>query len=161
MHCVFSSDPAVSSSVFVGIEREENLIRNDPTRASLRLNGFKSSEFSLVAACLWTRAFGVWRRGHLIVEKELTAWWKARIHMQFLSWLRSSVVRACDCNSQDPGFDPRFNSRRGFAVFLPLSWPSVPSIFVGAEREENLIISGNLSKRLVKAELEHQVGSLI
>ena len=27
-----------------------------PTRASLRLNGFKSSEFSLVAACLLTRA---------------------------------------------------------------------------------------------------------
>ena len=47
----FSSDPAVSSSIFVGAEREENLIRNFPTRASLRLNGSKSSEFSLVAAC--------------------------------------------------------------------------------------------------------------
>ena len=28
-----------------------SLIRNFPTRASLRLNGSKSSEFSLVAAC--------------------------------------------------------------------------------------------------------------
>ena len=27
--CVFSSDPAVSSSIFVGAEREENLIRSD------------------------------------------------------------------------------------------------------------------------------------
>ena len=33
----FLSDPAVSSSIFVGAEREENLIRNIPTRASLRL----------------------------------------------------------------------------------------------------------------------------
>ena len=34
--CVFSSDPAVSSSIFVGAEREENLIGMIPTRASLR-----------------------------------------------------------------------------------------------------------------------------
>ena len=33
---LFSSDPVVSSSIFVGAEREENLIRNFPTRASLR-----------------------------------------------------------------------------------------------------------------------------
>ena len=46
----FSSVPVVSSSIFVGAEREENLIRNFPTRASLRLNGSKSSEFSLVTA---------------------------------------------------------------------------------------------------------------
>ena len=35
--CVFSSDPAVSSSIFVGAEREENLIGMIPARASLRL----------------------------------------------------------------------------------------------------------------------------
>ena len=29
----FSSDPAVSSSIFVGAEREENLIRNDPDKS--------------------------------------------------------------------------------------------------------------------------------
>ena len=34
--------------------------------------------------------------GHLVVEKELTAWWKSKIHTQFPLWLRSSVVRACD-----------------------------------------------------------------
>ena len=28
LRCVFSSDPAVSSSIFVGAEREENLITN-------------------------------------------------------------------------------------------------------------------------------------
>ena len=32
LRCVFSSDPAVSSSIFVGVEREENLIRNDPEK---------------------------------------------------------------------------------------------------------------------------------
>ena len=31
--CVFSSDPAVSSSIFVGAEREENLIRTDPDKS--------------------------------------------------------------------------------------------------------------------------------
>ena len=31
--CLFSSDPAVSSSIFVGAEREENLIRNDPNKS--------------------------------------------------------------------------------------------------------------------------------
>ena len=31
--CVFSSDPAVSSSIFVEAEREENLIRNDPDKS--------------------------------------------------------------------------------------------------------------------------------
>ena len=30
---VFSSDPAVSSSTFVGAEREENLSRNDPDKS--------------------------------------------------------------------------------------------------------------------------------
>ena len=54
--------------------------------------------------------------GHLVVEKELTAWWKSKIHTQFPLWLRSSVVRAYDKNSQDPGFD----SRRGCAVFFRL-----------------------------------------
>ena len=33
LRCVFSSDPAVSSSIFVGAEREENLIRNDPEKS--------------------------------------------------------------------------------------------------------------------------------
>ena len=36
------------------------------------------------------------------------------IHTQFPLWLRSSVVRACDEDSKDPGFD----SRRGCAVFF-------------------------------------------
>ena len=36
LRCVFSSDPAVSSSIFVGAEREENLIGMIPTRASLQ-----------------------------------------------------------------------------------------------------------------------------
>ena len=30
---IFSSDPAVSSSIIVGAEREENLIRNDPDKS--------------------------------------------------------------------------------------------------------------------------------
>ena len=34
----FSSDPAVSSSIFVGAEREE-LIRNDPDKSEFRING--------------------------------------------------------------------------------------------------------------------------
>ena len=55
-------------------------------------------------------------------KKELTAWWKARIDTQFLSWLRSSVVKACDWNSQDPGFVPR----RSCAVFFRLILLSVP-----------------------------------
>ena len=59
--------------------------------------------------------------GQLVVEKELTAWWKSRIHTQFPLWLRSSVVRACNYNSQDPGFD----SRRGCTVFFRLIWLSV------------------------------------
>ena len=29
----FSADPVVSSSIFVGAEREENLIRNDPDKS--------------------------------------------------------------------------------------------------------------------------------
>ena len=32
LHCVFSSDLAVSSSIFVGAEREENLISNVPDK---------------------------------------------------------------------------------------------------------------------------------
>ena len=32
LSCVFSSDPAVSSSIFDGVEREENLIGNDPDK---------------------------------------------------------------------------------------------------------------------------------
>ena len=33
LRCVFSSDPAVSSSIFVGDERVENLIGNDPDKS--------------------------------------------------------------------------------------------------------------------------------
>ena len=32
----------------------------------------------------------------LVWKKELTAWWKSKIHTQFPLWLRSLVVRACD-----------------------------------------------------------------
>ena len=53
--------------------------------------------------------------GHLVVERELTASWKARIRTQFLSWLWSSVVRASDSLSEDP-----FESRQGCAVFFRL-----------------------------------------
>ena len=52
---------------------------------------------------LFCLAFAVskWRFSWIILsrvkkKKELTARWKARICTQFLSWLRSSVVRACD-----------------------------------------------------------------
>ena len=34
---LFSSDPAVSSSIFVGAEREENLIRNDPDKSEFTI----------------------------------------------------------------------------------------------------------------------------
>ena len=34
---VFSSDSAVSSSIFVGAEREENLIRNDPDKSEFKI----------------------------------------------------------------------------------------------------------------------------
>ena len=37
LRCVFSSDPAVSSSIFVGAEREENLIRNDPDKSEFTI----------------------------------------------------------------------------------------------------------------------------
>ena len=33
----FSSDPAVSSSIFVEAEREENLIRNDPDKSEITI----------------------------------------------------------------------------------------------------------------------------
>ena len=33
LRCIFSPDPAVSSSLFVGAEREENLIRNDSDKS--------------------------------------------------------------------------------------------------------------------------------
>ena len=38
LHC-FSSDPAVSSSIFVGAEREEKLIRNDPDKSEFTIKG--------------------------------------------------------------------------------------------------------------------------
>ena len=37
LRSVFSSDPAVSSSIFVGAEREENLIRNDPDKSEFTI----------------------------------------------------------------------------------------------------------------------------
>ena len=37
LRCVFSSDPADSSSIFVG-EEGENLIRNDPEKSELSLH---------------------------------------------------------------------------------------------------------------------------
>ena len=65
LRCVFSSDPAVSSSIFVGAEREENLIGMIPTRASLRLKRV------IVGRCVLVDSGNP---GHLVVEKELTAW---------------------------------------------------------------------------------------
>ena len=70
LRCVFSSDPAVSSSIFVGAEREENLIGMIPTRASLRLNGSKIQRV-IVGRCVLVDSGNP---GHLVVEKELTAW---------------------------------------------------------------------------------------
>ena len=76
--------------------------------------------------------------GHLVVEKELTAWWKSKIHTQFPLWLRSSVGKL----------------ERATRIRKTLAWVRFPaglrcvfssdpavssSIFVGAEREENLI----------------------
>ena len=40
LRCVFSSDPAVSSFIFVGAEREENLIRNDPDKSEFTMCRF-------------------------------------------------------------------------------------------------------------------------
>ena len=37
LRCVFSSDPAASSSIFVGAKREENLIRNDPDKSEFTI----------------------------------------------------------------------------------------------------------------------------
>ena len=37
LRCVFSSDPAVSSSIFVGAEREDKLIRNDPDKSEFTI----------------------------------------------------------------------------------------------------------------------------
>ena len=37
LRCVFSSDPAVSFSNFVGAEIEENLIRNDPDKSEFKV----------------------------------------------------------------------------------------------------------------------------
>ena len=36
-HFFFSSDPAVSSSIFVGAEREKNFIRNDPDKSEFTI----------------------------------------------------------------------------------------------------------------------------
>ena len=54
LRCVFSSDPAVSSSIFVGAEREENLIGMIPTRASLRKK--ETFFFGAVGAILFFNA---------------------------------------------------------------------------------------------------------
>ena len=40
LRCVFSSDPAVGSSIFVEAEREENLIRNDPDKSEFAIMAF-------------------------------------------------------------------------------------------------------------------------
>ena len=37
LRCVLSSDPAVSSSIFVGDEREGNLIRDDPDKSEFTI----------------------------------------------------------------------------------------------------------------------------
>ena len=73
--------------------------------------------------------------GHLVVEKELTAWWKSKIHTQFPLLLHSSVVWACDKNAARPWVRFPAGLRCVFSSDLPVS----SFIFVGAEGEENLI----------------------
>ena len=51
LRCVFSSDPAVSSSVFVGAEREENLIRNDPDKREFTKERLSSAKFVTRGVC--------------------------------------------------------------------------------------------------------------
>ena len=63
--------------------------------------------------------------------EELTTWVKARIHLQFLSWLGSSVVRASDDNSEGLLFDPQQGCRACFFVWSSSQF----SNFVGEERE--------------------------
>ena len=61
--------------------------------------------------------------GHLIVEKNWQLGERQKIHMQFLLWLRSSVVRASDRHSKDPGSIP---GGAALCVFFP-SDPAVSS----------------------------------
>ena len=107
--------------------KEKSWLGMIPTRASLRLNGSKSSELSLVAACFVDSG----NPGHLVVGKELTAWWKSKIHTQFPLWLRSSVVRACYRIRKILGSIP------GGAALCFFVWSGCQFFhFVGAEREE-------------------------
>ena len=62
--------------------------------------------------------------------------------MQFPLWLRSSVVGACDQNSQDPGFD----SRWGCAVFFCLIQLSV--LLSLSELKEKRMMPTRVSLRL-------------
>ena len=84
--------PVNSSSIFVGAEREENLIRNDPEKSEFTGDGTDLNPASFrwsLCACRLGQS-GSPRSG-----KETDSL-KSRIYTQSPLWLRSSVVRACD-----------------------------------------------------------------
>ena len=68
--CVFSSDPAVRSSIFVGAEGEKNLIRNDPDKSEFTIEWIKIQRV-FVGRCVLVDSGNP---GHLVVDKQLTAW---------------------------------------------------------------------------------------
>ena len=67
---VFSSDPAVRSSIFVGAEKEENLIRNDPDESEFTMEWIEIQRV-FIGRCVFVDSGNP---GHLVMEKELTAW---------------------------------------------------------------------------------------
>ena len=64
----FWFNPAVSSSIFIGAEREE-LIRNDPDKSEFTTEWIKIQRV-IVGCCALVDSGNP---GHLVVEKELTA----------------------------------------------------------------------------------------
>ena len=66
----FSSDPDASSSSFVGAEREEKLMRNDPDKSEFTIEWIQIQRV-IVGRCMLIHSGNP---GHLVVEKELTAW---------------------------------------------------------------------------------------
>ena len=62
------ADPAVSFSIFVGAEREE--IRNDPDKSEFTIESIEIQRV-IVGHCVLVDSGNP---GHLVVEKELTAW---------------------------------------------------------------------------------------
>ena len=97
LRCVFSSDPAVSSSIFVGGERDENLIRNDPEKSEFTIEWMYSP-----ASYRWS--------------------------------LRACRLGQCGSPRSEKG-----KRKRQLGCVFSSDTAVSSSIFVGAEREENLI----------------------